>query len=46
MEGLRIFQIVSGGTFTYLGDWRIPILLEVQWGIVTTLLGDAPRECP
>jgi len=44
IEGYHIFQIVSGGTLGDLCDWRLLILLEVQWGIDTTLLGDAPRE--
>jgi len=44
IEGCLIFQIVSGGTLGILDDQRLPILLVVQRGIDTTLLGDAPRE--
>jgi len=44
IEGLLIFRIVSGGTLGDLCDRRVLILLVVQWGIDTTLLGDAPRE--
>jgi len=44
IEGLCIFRIISGGTLGDLDDQRLPILLEFQWGIDTTLLGDAPRE--
>ena len=44
IEGYLIFQIVSGGTLGNLDDRRLLILLVVQWGIDTTLLGDAPRE--
>jgi len=44
IEGCLIFRIVSGGTLGILDDWRLPILLVVQRGIDTTLLGDAPRE--
>jgi len=44
IEGLLIFQIVSGGTLGDLCDQSILILLVVQQGIDTTLLGNAPRE--
>jgi len=44
IEGCLIFRIVSGGTLEILDDQRLLILLVVQWGIDTTLLGDAPRE--
>jgi len=44
IEGCLIFRIISGGTLGILDDQRLPILLVVQWGIDTTLLGDAPRE--
>jgi len=44
IEGCLIFRIVSGGTLGILNDQRLPILLVVQQGIDTTLLGDAPRE--
>jgi len=44
IEGLLIFQIISGGTLGILCDQSVPILLVVQWGIDTTLLGDTPRE--
>jgi len=44
IEGCLIFRIVSGGTLGILDDRRLLILLVVQRGIDTTLLGDAPRE--
>jgi len=44
IEGCLIFQIISGGTLGILDDQRLLILLVVQRGIDTTLLGDAPRE--
>jgi len=44
IEGCLIFQIISGGTLGILDDQRFPILLVVQQGIDTTLLGDASRE--
>ena len=44
IEGCLIFRIVSGSTLGILDDRRLPILLVVQRGIDTTLLGDAPRE--
>jgi len=44
IEGYLIFRIISGGTLGILNDWRLPILLVVQRGIDTTLLGNAPRE--
>ena len=44
IEGCLIFQIISGGTLGILDDQRLPILLVVQQGIDTTLLGNAPGE--
>ena len=44
MDGAYIFQIVSNGTLGVFTNWRLPMVLGVQWGGVTSLSDDAVGE--
>ena len=44
MDGAHIFQIISNGTLGVFTNQRLPIVLEVQQGGVTSLSDDVAGE--